>query len=68
MVVDDDEVVGAVEVSGYQSTYNAINDRSYTGTYAAAQSAANSAQIWGVSAIVLAVVAAAGLTSAVLTW
>ncbi len=62
-------IVGAAEVGGFQSTRNEIQSgKGYTGTFADANNQANQANIWGISAIVLAVVAAAGLTAAVVTW
>ena len=60
-------IAGAVDVANFQGTRSAV-EKGYTVSYTSAQSQSNAATIWGGSAIVLTVVAAAGVTGAVLTW
>ncbi len=61
-------IVGAADVAGYQGTRASVAEGKFTGSYSGLKSGSQAAQIWGIAAIALAVVAAAAGTGAVVTW
>ena len=61
-------IFGAVQVANYAGTRSAIVSGSTRVIYSQAVAQQGAAAVWGPTAIALALVAAAGLTGAVLTW
>jgi iron complex outermembrane receptor protein len=61
-------VAGAIDVASFQGTRSKIANGTAGLSYSSAQGQANAAMGWGIAAIALTVLTAAGVTGTVLTW